>query len=96
MIRAEIQQLIQLGPFPVSSEVKQEVIAAQDKLLRSIKPPITDEEAKKLVTLFGSDDYFGIAWTILHLVESAPGWPIQECLAHNSNQWIVRLGERLH
>jgi len=70
-----------------------EVIKAQEMLLRSIKAPVSDDEAKCLTKLFGSDDYFGLAWTVLHLVESAPGWPIEECLRDASNEWIVRLRE---
>ncbi len=95
MIRPEIQQLVKLGTFPASHEVDQKVIGEQDKLMRAIQPPISDEEAKELVKLFGPDDYFGAAWTVLHLVESAPSWPIEECLLDTSNEWVVRLKERL-
>jgi hypothetical protein len=95
MIRAEILELVKLGAFPASHQVNQKVIEQQDKLLRVIKPPITDEEAKELVKLFGPDDYFGAAWTVLHLVEGAPGWPIEECLLDTSNEWIIRLKESL-
>ena len=60
----------------------------------SLSSPVSDEEAKALLTLFGSDDYFGASWTILHLIESAPNWPIDECLTNTSNEWIVCLKER--
>ena len=91
MIRIEIQNLVELGAFPSSTQVKMEIIAQQENILRSIKPPITNEEAKQLVKIFGPDDYFGLAWTVLHLVESAPGWPIKECLLDNKNEWAIRL-----
>jgi hypothetical protein len=85
---------VSLGVFPSSHEVDLEVIKRQEALLKSIRAPVSDEEAKCLIKVFGSDDYFGLAWTVLHLVESAPGWPIRECLAGSSNEWIVRLRER--
>jgi hypothetical protein len=94
MIRRELQELVSLGPFPASSEADKELIQKQEELLRSIKPPVSDEEAKHLVRLFGPDDYFGGAWTVVHLVETAPHWPISECLTDTSNEWIVRLQHR--
>jgi hypothetical protein len=44
----------------------------QEELLRSIVSPVTDDEARALITLLGPDDYFGGAWTVVHLFESAP------------------------
>jgi hypothetical protein len=95
MVRAEIQELVSLGAFPSSQKVDLRVIRRQEELLNSVKPPISDEEARELVKLFGSDEYYGAAWTVLHLIETAPGWPIEDCLADSSNEWITRLNERL-
>lgn len=94
MIRTEIRELIALGPFPASENVNSETIRRQHELVQGIKPPVTNEEAKELLRVFGPDDYFGAAWTIVHLIESAPGWPIEECLAQVSNEWISRLKAR--
>jgi predicted component of type VI protein secretion system len=94
MIRNEIRELVGLGRFPTSHEAKMDVIKRQETLLRSIQAPVSDEEAKCLIKLFGVDDYFDLAWTVLHLIETAPGWPIEECLKDSSNEWIVHLRER--
>jgi hypothetical protein len=94
MIRPEINQLIHLGKFPASPKVVPEVIRRQEELLGKIKPPVTNDEARELVKLFGPDVYYGGAWTLLHLVESAPQWPLTECLSEISNEWIARLKER--
>lgn len=94
MIRDEIRQLVLLGTFPASQDASPEVVGKQEKLLRSIVPPVTDDEARELIKLFGPDDYFGGAWTVLHLVETAPHWPLMDCLSSSSNEWIVRLKER--
>lgn len=54
-------------------------------------PPVTNEEARVLVTLFGPDECYGLAWTLVHLIETAPGWPIADCLGGTGNEWIQRL-----
>jgi hypothetical protein len=89
-----IKSLISLGRLPLSSEsTAQQIQAIQSELAR-ICPPITDEEASELVKLFGPDDCFGLAWTLLHLIESAPGWPQIVSVEGLSGEWVDRLRER--
>jgi len=95
MIRSEIVELVKLGRFPASLDVVSETMGRQEALLRRIVPPVNDDEARELIKLFGPDDYFGGAWTVLHLVESATHWPLWDCLSYESNEWIVRLRQRL-
>lgn len=94
MVRPEIKKLVSLGTFPPSNQVDAELVKSQESLLREIQSPISDDEARLLLRLFGPDDYFGLAWTILHLVESAPSWPITASLSDAKNEWILRLKER--
>src|ERR1700687_2052438 len=94
MIRAEICQFVNMGSFPASRDVEQAVISRQEKLLLRIVPPVNDDEAWELIKLFGPDDYFGAAWTVLHLVESSPNWPLVDSLSNTSNEWIARLRDR--
>jgi hypothetical protein len=35
-----------------------------------------------------------MAWTLVHLVESAPGWPLLGQLPDLDNPWITLLRER--
>jgi len=93
MIRPEVKELVGLGRFPSSADANYETIKRQEDLLREIKRPISAEEARELVRLFGPDDYFGGAWTLLHLIETAPGWPLWDCLENDDNEWIRRLRE---
>ena len=93
MIRHGIIELARLGALPNAQDADEERLSMQERLILSITTPVSDEEAKILVRLFGLDDCYGLAWTLLHLVESAPGWPIAECLETPTNQWIVRLRE---
>lgn len=93
MIRPQIRELIELGPFPASSSVDLDVIKRQGEVFDAIAPPVSDEEARELLKLFGPDDFFGLSWSLLHLIESAPNWPLMDCLQVESNEWIVRLKE---
>jgi hypothetical protein len=43
-----------------------------DGLLEKITKPVSDEEAQALLDPFGPDDCFGMAWTVLHMIETAP------------------------
>jgi hypothetical protein len=94
VIRTEIVELVELKAFPASDDVELDVIQTQERLLRAILVPVTEEEARQLITLFGPDDYFGMAWTLLHLIETAPNWPLMDCLSDDSNEWVVRLRRR--
>jgi hypothetical protein len=98
-MRDEILQLVDLGPLPSenSEMATEERLRLYEQLLHSIQEPITDDEACALIELFGPDSCFGLAWSILHLIETAPGWPIQECLEHanKDNEWIQLLTVRL-
>lgn len=91
-MRPKIVDLINLGTLPSEKGADVEKIRLIEETLAKIKPPITNEEAEALVKLFGEDSCFGLAWTLLHLVETAPDWPIEECLKENkTNPWMIRL-----
>ena len=61
----------------------------------SLSGPPTSEEALALLDLFPSDEStsFGLAWSILHLVESSPYWPVRSAL-DDRNWWVTQLRER--
>ena len=91
-MRNKILELIALGQLPDNS-TDEELISKYEALLGSLAPPVSDSEAKILATLFGMDDCFGLVWTLVHLIESAPSWPISECL-QGENPWIKLLIKR--
>ena len=93
-MRNAVTELIELGPLPSSDNPDIEKLKKYQELLESIKPPLSDEEATALVGIFGPDECFGLAWSLLHLIESAPGWPLLEYLQGSENEWVVRLRER--
>jgi hypothetical protein len=94
-IRPAIAELAGCGPFPASTSIDLKTMEHQENLLRLISPPFSNAELKLLIGLFGPDDYFGLAWTLVHLVEQSPQWPVVELLEDQSNEWVGRLRERV-
>ncbi len=101
MIRPAIAQLKQMGKLPSEDETLRafreeglEITAPYERLLMSIERPVTDEEARVLLTLFGDDNAFGLAWTVFHLIRSALGWPFEDLPATSDNEWVrLLIGE---
>lgn len=94
-MRPEIERLVQLGSLPPESEASLEYLREAEDLYRAIKRPVTDEEARALISLFGPpDSCFGLAWSVLHLIETAPSWPMIDCLQNPKNEWVASLRDR--
>jgi len=94
-MRPEIERLVQLGPLPPEPAASIEYLREAEKLILAVSKPVTNEEARALVTLFGPpDSCYGLAWSVLHLIESAPGWPMVDCLENPNNEWVVSLRDR--
>jgi hypothetical protein len=90
-MRKEVQELSNLGPLPDCETAEKEQLKMYESLLSSVTPPISDAEARSLVHLFGPDECYGLAWTLLYLIEIAPGWPLHDCLQDTNNPWHERL-----
>jgi len=90
-MRDAIHDLLSLGRFPPSASVDPDRIRRQQDLLSRISPPLEDDEAKALISLFGPDDYFGLAWTLLHLIETASVAVTDSLPPASDNEWIERL-----
>jgi len=86
--------LVGLGALPSSATATVSTVQAFEEQLKMVQTPVSDEEACALVKIFGPDDCFGLAWTVLHLIEAAPGWPVQGALDGLKGEWIERLRER--
>lgn len=94
IIRKEIEEMRELGPLPSEDSRDVALLKKYDNLYRSIAKPITDDEARVLVKLFGQDGSFGLASSLMHLIETAPGWPMEDCLRDQDNEWIVEMRNR--
>lgn len=94
MIRDQVRELAALGPMPSQGDATTEQLELYERLLHSVSAPLSDEEACILVPIFGPDDCYGLAWTLLHLIESAPGWPVYDCLVAGPGEWTECLRSR--
>ncbi|MFC9692916.1 hypothetical protein ACFTSF_30480 [Kribbella sp. NPDC056951] len=57
--------------------------------------PVTDEETQQLTLAFGDDDCFGVAWSLLHLIETAPGAQTAVYSLRPENMWVQLLNARV-
>jgi len=76
MIRPEVERLVALGPMPDSlgATPDQALVEEYERLITAISRPVSLDEALALTKVFGPDDFYGLAWAVVHLIESAPGW----------------------
>lgn len=93
-VRAEVQALLSLGPLPPSTDASPHQSEQYRVLIEQLPTPVTDEEARLLLDLFGEDDYMDLAWTLLQVIETAPHCPLTEAPAADANDWLVRLWHR--
>jgi len=91
MMREEIRKLAEMGPLPASDNAGEEELQTYENLLKAVGAPVSDEEARTLARLFGPDDCYGLAWTLMHLIETAPGWPLKDTLENTTTEWSQRL-----
>ncbi|MGP3990789.1 hypothetical protein [Streptomyces sp. 3N207] len=92
-MRREVCLFVDEGPLP-DSEASVEEIARRTHQLKAIPRPVTAEEAKALVKCFGPDDCYGIAWTLLHLIETGPNPVLTRKPAPDANEWHHMLWKR--
>ena len=71
-----VESLVTLGPLPSEPDATEEQLRNIEVKLETIARPVSSQEACELATLFGDDNCFGLAWSLVHIFESAPGWPI--------------------
>jgi hypothetical protein len=87
-IRKEVKELAELGPLPASSIATEHDLDQRVAVLKRITPPVTDEEAIALTESFGPDECFGVAWTLLHLIETAPSHPRPSESVFQRSEWL--------
>lgn len=99
-MRSEVIELGKLGPLPSSKSVLanpdgEALVKKYQTLIESIERPVTDAEARVLIRILGADNCFGLQWPLVHLIETAPNWPLSDCLADSGNEWIATLKQRI-
>ena len=75
-----------------------EAVERWGRAVEAIQRPVTDEEAVVLMNALPreEDDLFGLAWTLLHACETAPGYGSALVLRSTvTGEWRERLLNRL-
>jgi len=93
-MRSSVTQLVALGQFPREQGATAPQVQEFEQVLQKVERPLTKEEAIALLAVFGQDGCFGLAWSLVHLIETAPGWPYAEARLHAANPWVSSLLER--
>jgi hypothetical protein len=94
-MQEEVIELRKLGPLPCSDDANVVVLKRFEELITSIRKPITDEEARVLVKTLGPDECYGLMWSLVGLIETAPGWPLADCLLNTSSEGVRLLRLRI-
>ena len=92
-MRSEVQSFIADGPLP-DWDASEEEIDRRCQQLDAITTPVTAAEAQALANCFGPDDCYGVAWTLLHLIETGPNPVLTPTPAPDDNEWRHRLWNR--
>lgn len=93
-MRPQVRAFVTDGPLP-DQDADEEEIRRRAEQLEAIPAPVTAEEAAALAACFGPDDCYGVAWSLLHLIETAPG-PVPPTArpGPHDNAWHRRLWQR--
>ncbi|MEW2488801.1 hypothetical protein [Streptomyces sp. NPDC048411] len=92
-MRPAVHAFVADGPLP-DWDASEEEIDRRDKQLVAISRPVTAEEAKALVACFGPDDCYGVAWSLLHLIETGPNPVLTAEPDPSANEWHRTLWKR--
>lgn len=92
-MRPEVQAFAADGPLP-DEDAEGDEIDRRVEQLEVIARPVTAEEARALADCFGPDDCYGVAWTLLHLIETGPNPVLTVRPAADENEWRHRLWRR--
>ncbi|MBT2487862.1 hypothetical protein J7E96_04805 [Streptomyces sp. ISL-96] len=92
-MRPEVQAFVAEGPLP-DEDGSEEEIGRRVQQLEAISRPVTAEEARALVACFGPDDCYGVAWSLLHIIETGPDPVLTTKPAPDSSEWLDRLWRR--
>ena len=97
-MRDDIRAIAALGVMPAHWNADLETVERWGRAVEAIQQPVTDDEAIVLMSALprDEDDLFGLAWTLLHACETAPGHSSALVSRSTVNgEWRERLLNRL-
>lgn len=87
-VQGAVAGMARLGPMPSAVSPALNIVGDWESALRALVLPISEADAGVLAGLFGDDDCYGLAWTLIHVIETTPGWPLWELLPTGGGKWI--------
>ena len=98
-MRQAVVELVALGRLPSedAGDLDQSDLDRRQRLLAEIGTTApTATEAVALLDVFPGDEdsCFGLAWALVHIVESSRDWPVTGALDARSGWWIELLRYR--
>ncbi|MDN5786270.1 hypothetical protein [Pseudorhodobacter sp.] len=91
-MRREIREFVALGHLPdYDTDADIEPFATA---IHAIPTPVSDVEAEALMPSFGKEDCFGLAWTLLHIIETSPNLHPKSPPSKGDNEWKQLLWQR--
>ncbi|AGP56144.1 hypothetical protein [Streptomyces rapamycinicus] len=92
-MRTEVRAFVADGPLPDEGASGEEIDRRVEQL-DAISGPVTAQEARALADCFGPDDCHGVAWTLLHLIETGPNPVLTVKPEPDADEWHDRLWTR--
>ncbi|MFJ9079356.1 hypothetical protein ACIRO3_29555 [Streptomyces sp. NPDC102278] len=89
-MRPEVRAFVVDGPLPDRDASEKEIDRCAEQL-EQIPKPVTSEEARALVSCFGPQDCYGVAWALMHLIETGPNPVLATDPGPDANEWHQRL-----
>jgi hypothetical protein len=93
-MRESVDDFLALGPLP-SERATATQIKRHQEALEAIAVPVSLAEANALAEMFGPDDCFGLSWTLIHLIETAPGWVLEAEIPEGETPGLQHLRTRI-
>ena len=94
-MRESVVALLAMGELPPESVDDEALWSRWEDAVRAVTQPAEDDEAAAVLGCFPRSEQssYGLAWHLLHFVESSPTWPRWELLDDRS-PWVTFLRER--
>ena len=97
VVGSQVQAVVDLGRMPTDDDGPDEArIESWSNALDAVVAPVSDEEAAALLDCFPPDDstVYGVAWSLLHTIESAPYSASFLQRLDDRSPWVTFLRER--
>jgi hypothetical protein len=84
--------LVQRGQLPGEDVGDEQFWVPWEAAVRAVAGPASDEDALSILDVLPAreDSAYGLAWMLLHFIETSPSWPIWAALDDRS-PWVVFL-----